>query len=337
MIFASKVPLIFWPEAFLTAVHLINRLPSSIRNFQSPFYLLHNQHPDYSSRRVFGSRCFPLIHNAQQNKFDPKSLPCIFLGYSDRYKGYKCLFPPSGRIFISPSVIFYERFFPFKDKNPTHTSDSFSLTTFQQFSLGPHHPPVSTLRHSSRTETDPSLLTPPIFMPPTAHDFYNSNLPSSPHPRDSTSIHTQDSTLYPTPHDPTNPHTSHRHTNLMHSLPTPPTYAPDSSHLTSYNTSPSPCPPNHLISAPATHHLLSLAHNHHPTSSMRPTIPTRCKPVAKMGFLVPTTNISSIVTPSQKSLRVLRLLYVIQAGRKLWKRNSKPFMIRTPSSWFLVL
>ena len=55
MLFASKVPLVYWPEAFHTAVFLINRLPSSVRKFNSPFYLLHHQSPDYSSLRVFGT------------------------------------------------------------------------------------------------------------------------------------------------------------------------------------------------------------------------------------------------------------------------------------------
>ena len=54
LIFASKNSLIFWPEAFQRACFLINRLPSSICSFTSPFYLLYNVQPDYSCLRTFG-------------------------------------------------------------------------------------------------------------------------------------------------------------------------------------------------------------------------------------------------------------------------------------------
>lgn len=78
LIFASKFPLIYWPEAFQTTCFLINGLPSSIRSFNSPFYLLYKEHPNYSCLRTFGSRCFPLLKGSTPHKLAPKSLPCVF-------------------------------------------------------------------------------------------------------------------------------------------------------------------------------------------------------------------------------------------------------------------
>lgn len=65
----------------------------------------------YSIIRTFGSRCYPYLRNYATNKFDPRSLPCVFMGYSDKHKGYRCL-QSSGRIYFSRHVVFDENNFP---------------------------------------------------------------------------------------------------------------------------------------------------------------------------------------------------------------------------------
>jgi hypothetical protein len=42
----------------------------------------------------------------------------VFLGYSNQHKGYKCLEPSSGRVYISHDVIFDETVFPFSTLHP---------------------------------------------------------------------------------------------------------------------------------------------------------------------------------------------------------------------------
>lgn len=49
------------------------------------------------------------------NKFDPKSLLCVFLGYNERYKGYRCYHSPTGCIYINRHVLFDEERLPFQD------------------------------------------------------------------------------------------------------------------------------------------------------------------------------------------------------------------------------
>ena len=44
----------FWDEAFLTAVHIINMLPSRVINNETPVERLLHVKPDYSTLRVFG-------------------------------------------------------------------------------------------------------------------------------------------------------------------------------------------------------------------------------------------------------------------------------------------
>lgn len=42
------------------------------------------------------------------NKLQPCSLQCVFVGCSDKHRGYRCLHPPTGRLYISRHVIFHE-------------------------------------------------------------------------------------------------------------------------------------------------------------------------------------------------------------------------------------
>ena len=48
----------------------------------SSFEKLFNKAPAPSKLRVFDYLCFPYLHPYSSNKLDPKSSPCVFLGYS---------------------------------------------------------------------------------------------------------------------------------------------------------------------------------------------------------------------------------------------------------------
>jgi hypothetical protein len=58
LLLESSVPSKFWVEALSTAVYLINRLPSQVLNFDSPYYHLDHQHPSYLNLHTFGCVCF---------------------------------------------------------------------------------------------------------------------------------------------------------------------------------------------------------------------------------------------------------------------------------------
>ncbi|KAJ8616209.1 hypothetical protein MRB53_035581 [Persea americana] len=122
MLFHGGVPKHFRVESFSTAVWLINRLPTRILDMQSPYERLLGTKLDYGSVRVFGTRCYPCLRDYAKAKFDARSLPCVFLGYSHRFKGYGCLYPPTNRIYISHHVVFDEVTFPFRDPGALHSS-----------------------------------------------------------------------------------------------------------------------------------------------------------------------------------------------------------------------
>lgn len=113
-----SMPLKFWDEAFLTAVFLINRLPSKVINNDTPFAHLLGQDPDYTSLRTFGCACWPNLRPYNTRKLQYRSKQCVFLGYSNFHKGFKRLDPSEGRVYISRDVTFDERVFPFASMHP---------------------------------------------------------------------------------------------------------------------------------------------------------------------------------------------------------------------------
>ncbi|CAL1376492.1 unnamed protein product [Linum trigynum] len=108
LLFRSGVPARFWVEAANTVVHLINRQITPVLDNSSPYQKLYSKLPDYGALRVFGCLCFVLLPRKERHKLDPKTARCVFLGYSDRHKGYLCYDPEGQRLRIGYHVIFME-------------------------------------------------------------------------------------------------------------------------------------------------------------------------------------------------------------------------------------
>lgn len=109
----AYMPLKFWDKAFLTAAYLINRTPSKVINLEMPLELLFHQTPNYQFLRIFGCACWPNLCPYNNHKLQFRSKQCVFLGYSNLHKGFKCLDIPTGRVYTSRDVIFDENVFPF--------------------------------------------------------------------------------------------------------------------------------------------------------------------------------------------------------------------------------
>ena len=122
IMFQNNVPKHFWGDAILTATFLINRMPSKILKFKAPLDVLKQQFPENryfstSPLKVFGCTCFVHVHSHDRNKFAPRAIKCIFLGYSSTKKGYKCYDPITHKFFVSADVTFFENQ-PFFTKTP---------------------------------------------------------------------------------------------------------------------------------------------------------------------------------------------------------------------------
>jgi hypothetical protein len=62
---------------------------------------------------MFSCACWPNLRSYNTKKLSFRFQWCGFLGYSNQHKGYKCLESSTGRVYISPDVIFDETTFPF--------------------------------------------------------------------------------------------------------------------------------------------------------------------------------------------------------------------------------
>nr|KYP53678.1 Copia protein [Cajanus cajan] len=111
--FHSGLPIEFWGECVLTAVHIINRLPSKVIGNKTPYEKLMGKKPNYEHLRVFGCLVY-VLKNKKEGKFDEKGRACVFMGYPSGQKGYKVYDTEKKEIQISRDVIFCEDEFPFK-------------------------------------------------------------------------------------------------------------------------------------------------------------------------------------------------------------------------------
>ncbi|KAJ0875397.1 putative RNA-directed DNA polymerase [Helianthus annuus] len=113
LMFQGNLPLNYWSDCVLTAVYLINRLPSSVLNGRSPYEVVHGFKPSLVHLRNFGCLCFSTILS-ESDKFAYHADKCVLIGYSNVKKGYKLLCLDNRKVYFSRDVKFYESVYPFK-------------------------------------------------------------------------------------------------------------------------------------------------------------------------------------------------------------------------------
>ena len=160
----AHAPLNLWGFSVMTVVHLINRLPSTTLNLQSPINILEGLYPTVRLKtdlpiKIFG--CVVYVHNPtyKKNKWSHKALKCVFLGYSTTQKGYKVYHPITRKYIVSKDMFFDEKQLYYTSDKTTGFRD---LSYLQNLSISPSNSP-----HSADAQTDNQHFLLP--------DFYNTD------------------------------------------------------------------------------------------------------------------------------------------------------------------
>ncbi|XP_075102906.1 uncharacterized protein LOC107764446 [Nicotiana tabacum] len=164
------------------------RLPSVILHGKLPYEIFHGKPPIFSHIRTLGCLCYatkPDFHD----KFTPKSVPGVFMGYATTQKGYRIYDIEANKFIVSRDVVFHENLYPFK-----HPRSKFLATYDPSSTSSPFFPNSNPL--PSHTPDHQSISNGIISLPNDPAQFSNSPI-SSPDP-----INSLPSAVSPDPSDP---------------------------------------------------------------------------------------------------------------------------------------
>jgi transposase InsO family protein len=100
-------PAVFWREAVMTAVHLINRSPTKSLEGKTPYETRHRRTPMVGHLRTFGCLAYAKELNVV-SKLSDRSTSGVFIGYAEGVKAYRILDPVTWRVRTTRDVIFDE-------------------------------------------------------------------------------------------------------------------------------------------------------------------------------------------------------------------------------------
>lgn len=128
-LFDMKVPRQYWGEAVRSAAYIMNRTPSKVIEFVTPIQKLHDiigtTQKQNLEPRVFG--CTAYVHQSI-GKLEPCSIQCVFIGYADLKKGYRCLDPSNNKVHVSCDVSFHESVPYFNHEGPLQGEKGVEVT-----------------------------------------------------------------------------------------------------------------------------------------------------------------------------------------------------------------
>ncbi len=102
------MPNYFWVEAVATEIYIMNQTPIAAVHGMTPEEKFTSKKPDVSHLRVFCCIAYVHVPDEKRSKLDPKAEKCIFIGYSSKQKGYRCLSPSTQKLQVSRNVVFDE-------------------------------------------------------------------------------------------------------------------------------------------------------------------------------------------------------------------------------------
>jgi hypothetical protein len=172
------MPAVFWGEAVVMAVYILNRSPTKALNGRTQYEAWHGRKTAVSHLRVFGCLAFgkELDHIS---KHDDRSTPGVFISYAEGSKAYHILDPGTQRVRTTRDVVFDEgrgwTLDKAMDDGSTPTYDNFTVEYVHFEGAGgagsslppsmstpvPEPPPTSVLRCPATTSAATMSSPPP--------------------------------------------------------------------------------------------------------------------------------------------------------------------------------
>lgn len=128
----SGLPNTYWGDCVLASTYIINIIPFTVLNNVSPYEVLFKEPPNYSELKVFGCLAMATPPGVITNKFKPRTVPCVFVGYPASKRGYKLLNLDSMTFMVSRDVHFHEHIFTLLDGTSTPYLQPVPLTLPQR-------------------------------------------------------------------------------------------------------------------------------------------------------------------------------------------------------------
>jgi hypothetical protein len=105
------MPGMFWEEAVVTTVYLLNRSLRSNLEGRTPYEPWHDNKPAIHHLRTFECVVYSKVTWPDLAKFDEHGRKGIFLGYKEGSKAYRVYDPVEGRVHVSHNTVFDENTF----------------------------------------------------------------------------------------------------------------------------------------------------------------------------------------------------------------------------------
>ena len=97
----------YWGEAVVTAVYILNRSPTKALDGMTLYEAWHGRKPVVSHLWVFGCLAFAK-ELGHIGKLDDRSTPGVFIGYAEGSKAYRILDPETQCVRMARDVVFDE-------------------------------------------------------------------------------------------------------------------------------------------------------------------------------------------------------------------------------------
>jgi hypothetical protein len=152
---------VFWGEAVVTAVYILNRSPTKALNEMTPYEAWHGRKPVVSYLRVFGCLAFTK-ELGHIGKLGDRSTPGVFIGYAEGSKAYRIIDPGTMHVRTARDVVFDEGRGWAWDK----AVDDGTTPTYDDFTIEyAHFEEVGGVGDPSSSRPTPASKSPPTTTP----------------------------------------------------------------------------------------------------------------------------------------------------------------------------